>query len=215
MILLVLYGIKILYRIKVQYIRYIMPALEFSLFHYIQDDYRVYPYFLETGTYLCHTIFAMEPHFQRLYTVELKEEFYENAKKKYGGDKIEFYLGDSAIVLPEILPTIPGDTIMFLDGHYSCANTAQGPKDCPLYEELTAIRDKFKHRAILIIDDCRLFGLGPKTGFGCDWEEINESGLLDALKPRIAKWYYLPSYLHEKDRMIVHLSAMIPEEETA
>ena len=40
-------------------------------------------------------------------------------------------------------------------------------------------------------------------------------GLLDALKPRIAKWYYLPSYLHEKDRMIVHLSAMIPEEETA
>ena len=185
-----------------------MPKLEFEILEKLQEDYHMFPHFLETGTLFGDTIFSMEPHFKHLYTVELKPEFYERAKQVYQGDKIEFHLGDSSIVLPDLVPRIDENTIMFLDGHYSCGNTAQGAKDCPLYEELEAIRDGFRPRAIIIIDDCRLFGLGPSQGYGCDWEDIMESRILDVIRPRIKNWYYLPSCLHERDRMIIHVAAM-------
>ena len=59
----------------------------FNLFH----DYKKYPIFIESGTYHGETIFNMEPHFEKLYTVEISEQLYFNTKMKYNGKKYVFY----------------------------------------------------------------------------------------------------------------------------
>ena len=52
------------------------------------------------------TILHVEQYFSNLYTIEIKKEFYETQKKKYKGNKINFYLGDSGDVLTAILPIL-------------------------------------------------------------------------------------------------------------
>ena len=146
--------------------------------------------FVETGTYRGDTIFAMEPMFDKLHTLEIKQEFYENCKAKYNGSKITFHLGDSSTVLPSILHNIQGDAIFFLDGHWSSKNTGRGPKDVPLFEELDAINTLFKGKALLIIDDYRLFGRHPQAFFKFkyhteDWRHITKRSLISRIKARV------------------------------
>ena len=48
----------------------------------------------------------MEPYFNEIHSVEIKEEIYINTKSKYNGNKIKFYLGDSSIILKDICNNI-------------------------------------------------------------------------------------------------------------
>lgn len=187
-----------------------MPALLPSFLSSLQlQTINHYPCFVETGTFLAHTILAMEPVFDELYTIEIKEEFYQNACDNYHGTKIEFLLGDSAFLLMDLCPKLTKNTIFFLDGHWSADDTGQGHKDCPLYEEVESIVKFHIPEAIIIIDDVRLFGMGPRIGNEiCDWEDINIQTLLHLVQPRLVKHYFLPSELHPQDRFILHLKAL-------
>ena len=192
-----------------------MPSINLEFLQKLQTDYKNYQNFIETGTYCGGTIFNMEQHFSNLYTIEIKKELYENAKKKYKekkkykGDKITFYLGDSGDVLSEILPIINGKSIIFLDGHWCSCRSGRGIKDCPLYEELTSIISNHTDEAIIIIDDVRLFGKGPNKG-NCaeNWEEINTENILKIVKDRMTKYYFLPSTLYKEDRLVIHISKL-------
>jgi hypothetical protein len=186
-----------------------MPCINSEFLNKLQKDYKDYPNFIETGTFMGDTILHLEQYFSNLYTIEIKKEFYQNVTKKYKGDKINFYLGDSGDVLTEILPNINGKSIIFLDGHWSAGNTGKGKKDCPLYEELNSIISNHKDEVIIIIDDARLFGMGPnnKNKYDiCDWEKINTENILKIVKHRMTTHYFLPSYLHIEDRLIIHIS---------
>jgi len=146
--------------------------------------------FIETGTYRGETIFALEPFFETLHTIEIKKEFHEKCKNYYQGNKIHFHLGDSSDILPKILPQITGDAIFFLDGHWSSKDTGRGPKDVPLFEELDSIRLLLRGNALLIIDDYRLFGRHPKALFKFnyhteDWRAINKRSLVSRVKSRV------------------------------
>uniref|UniRef100_A0A6C0FCP0 Methyltransferase n=1 Tax=viral metagenome TaxID=1070528 RepID=A0A6C0FCP0_9ZZZZ len=186
-----------------------MPALESSIFNAIQCDLTQYSNFVETGTFLGETIYSVEPFFNKLYTIEVKEEFYRNHIEKYKGDKIKFYLGDSGKVLGDIIPEISGKTIFFLDGHYSAGITGTGEKHVPLYEELTHIMTLFKEDAVIIIDDLTMFGRGPNTtGTSCDWEDISIKGVINLVTPRLTNRYTLPSSQAKNDRLILHLKAL-------
>jgi hypothetical protein len=185
-----------------------MPSLDLAFLKSLQCDYKSFPNFVETGTYFGETIFAMEPHFTNLYTIEVKEEFYTNTKTKYTGSKIQFYLGDSAEVLCTLVPTLSGKTIFFLDGHWSAGRTGRGKKDCPLLEELDHIVQFHKDQAIVIIDDARLFGKGPSRGTEiCNWEAITTQTILQKVESRMTRFYTLPSSHHPHDRFILHLTA--------
>ena len=163
-----------------------------------------YPVFVETGTFKGGTILPLENYFSELHTIEICEKLFDNVKNK--SKKINFHLGDSSKILAEICPKINFNTIFFLDGHWSCGSTGRGEKDCPLYEELVCIMSLLNHYCIIIIDDCRLFGKGPTNShYPHDWEDINVKKILNLVHPRIDKYYFCPSNLHAKDRLVIYL----------
>ena len=197
-----------------------MPSLDSDIFKKIQnflkeDIFKLYPTFVETGTYMGKTTFSVEPFFNFIHTIEIKKEFYEDVKMKYSGNKIKFHLGDSSVCLNNICEQINTNSIFFLDGHWSAGNTGKGEKDCPIYEELNVIIEKFKNKAIIIVDDVRLFGMGPNQGDWwkfwekkeeCNWEDINKDKILNIVKHRLDMHYSLPSSLYKDDRLILHIN---------
>lgn len=189
-----------------------MPAIDIDFLKLIKDVNLLnnYTNFVETGTLVGDTIFEMEKYFENLYTVELSEYYYNIAKSKKEDTKINFLLGDSSKVFLNLLPEIKGNTIFFLDGHWSSGNTGKGDKDCPLIEEIEKINTLFNYKGIIIIDDVRLFGRGPSTGTCLEnWEDISSDKLLKILNERITDSYYLPSKLYEKDRLIIHIKEKV------
>ena len=185
-----------------------MPSLDKAFIDILKDDYKKYPCFIETGTLFGGTIFAMEPYFNSLYTIEFSDKYHNETKKnRYTGDKINFVHGDSSIIFETLLPTIKDKCIFFLDGHWSNMDTAKGKKDCPLEEEITHINNLFQEEAIIIIDDFRLFGLDPSSGkLGEDWSKIDKETLLKIISPRISKVYHMDSELAKGDRLIIHIN---------
>lgn len=180
-----------------------MPALNNHFLNELQDNYKKYPCFIETGTLNGETTFALEPFFNKLYTIEFSEKYYNTTKNNYDGNKINFILGDSSDVFKSLLPNIRDNCIFFLDGHWSNGDTGHSVKDCPLNEEITHINNLFQKEAIIIIDDFRLFGLKKKE----DWSNIKKENLLTILKLRINKVYHLDSSCAKDDRLIIHIRA--------
>lgn len=181
-----------------------MSAVNQDFLNLLKDDYKKYSCFIETGTYFGNTILKMVPFFDKLYTIEFSEKYYNLSKNRYNGDKIDFILGDSSVVFETLLPTINDKTIFYLDGHWSSGDTGKSTKDCPLNEEITHINNLFKNEAIIIIDDFRLFGLDKS---GKDWTDINKENLLNILKDRVTKVYHLPANSLPDDRLIIHINA--------
>jgi hypothetical protein len=185
-----------------------MPSLDIPFLYSLRDDYKKYSCFIETGTNYGGTIFEMEPHFEKLHTIEFSEMIYNNVKRRYLGNKINFILGDSSVEFVSLLPTITDKAIFFLDGHWSGGDTGHSEKDCPLEEEITHINNLFQNEAIIIIDDFRLFGLDESSGkLGEDWSKISKDNLLNILRSRISDVYHLDSVHAKDDRMIVHINS--------
>jgi hypothetical protein len=181
-----------------------MPHFNKEFLHllknYSNEFLNTYPVFIETGTYYGFTTFAMEPHFNEIHTIEIKEEIYKNTKSKYNGTKINFYLGDSSIILKEVCEKVTESAVFFLDGHWSACDTGKGNKDCPLYEELENIITYFKKSAVIIIDDLSLFGTGPSTSTDiCNWEDISEDNIIKITSDRLLDNYIL------EDRVILSI----------
>lgn len=181
-----------------------MPSIDLSFLQNLQENWKSFSCFVETGTLHGGTIFAMEPYFNDLFTIEVSEKYYNSTKSKYNGKKINFLLGDSSVVFETLLPTINNKSIFFLDGHWSGGDTGKSAKDCPLLEEVGLINNLFKHEAIIIIDDVRLFGKKVNE----DWSQITEESLLNILNKRLLNSYGLSSEYAENDRLILHIAAV-------
>jgi len=155
-----------------------------------------YPYFIETGTYKGETILRFMDDFEKVFTIELSDELYsEFNKKEYNRDKLKSILGDSSVMLGQVIDELSGNSIFFLDGHYSSCNTARGDKDVPLNEELKIINNNFKYESLIIIDDLRLFGTNNTE----DWSNITIDNLLKIVSKR------LETHLILSDRLILKI----------
>jgi hypothetical protein len=185
-----------------------MPSIDIHFLNLLEENYKLYNIFIETGTYKGETVNSLETHFDLLYTIEINKKFYNDAKLKYKGNKINFLLGDSSVVFERLLPTINHNSIFFLDGHWSGGSTGKGKKDCPLIEEITCINNKFNKEAIIIIDDVRLFGLHPGNGCNEDWSGISKEAITNILSKRIKNVYYKPSIYNADDRLIISINSI-------
>lgn len=115
--------------------------------------------FLETGTYKGTTVQRALGLFPEIHSIELGNKFYLDAVNKFkNNNNVYLYLGDSAAVLPKILPDLNNKSIAFwLDGHYSGGATAKGEQHTPIMKEIEAIGTTQSYDSILLIDDIRLF----------------------------------------------------------
>ncbi len=183
-----------------------MPSINFNFLTQLKSNYNNFPVFIETGTLDGNTILTMEPYFNKLYTIEISNNYYNIARSKYYGNKINFILGDSSKVFIDLLPNITEKSIFFLDGHYSSGDTGRGDVDVPLYDELKAINNFLTEEAIIIIDDARLFGKGFCSDCLEDWTGINTETILKIIENRINDYYFLDSSAAKNDRLILHLN---------
>ncbi len=116
--------------------------------------------FVETGTFLGEMIDAQRGQFEKLISIELAEELFQAARKKYAADPaVELVQGDSGVKLREVAARLSGPALFWLDAHYSRGKTAGGAADAPIIKELSGIAPRQQPRDLILIDDARLFGL--------------------------------------------------------
>jgi hypothetical protein len=114
--------------------------------------------FFETGTYSGDTTEKATLVFNEVHSTELSEKIYREAVRRFNNNKnVHLHYGDSPTLLAQILPTISKEIIFWLDAHYCGIGTGRGRSDCPLLEELEAIRLSNKSNSVIMIDDLRSF----------------------------------------------------------
>ena len=63
--------------------------------------------FIETGTYKGKMVYAVMPYINQIYTIELDQRHYQNARRRFSGySNINVLQGQSGEVLPEVLKNI-------------------------------------------------------------------------------------------------------------
>lgn len=118
--------------------------------------------FVETGTYLGDTSWEYRHDFDRIDSIEVEPYLHDQAARRFRGmPHVTIHRGDSAVVLPAIVPTLRGKTLYWLDGHYSAGITGAGVSHCPVFAELEAIFSRSQDPFVIVIDDARCFGTDP------------------------------------------------------
>jgi len=157
--------------------------------------------FIETGTHTGTTAFEMSKYFKRVDTIEIAKNLFDHCKsikEQKQLTNVNLHLGDSSILLEKIFKNLKGESIFFLDGHYSHGITGRGNKDVPLLEELKTINSNYNYSSIIIIDDARLFGTDKDE----DWLDITESNILKCFNSdKIVKSFYY------EDRYVIFLKS--------
>jgi hypothetical protein len=119
--------------------------------------------FVETGTFEGESVANARPFFDKLYTVELSEEYYSKASARFKGDSaIHVHQGESVQFLQKLCPLLRDKSVFYwLDAHWCIADATAGEKSqCPLLQELEAI-DQLNSQSIILIDDARYFFSPP------------------------------------------------------
>jgi len=117
------------------------------------------PVFIETGSCDGDGIqLALNAGFKTIYSIELSPEHYEYCIERFNGNfNVYLILGDSRVVLSELLSKINEPITFWLDAHYYEDSV------CSLWEELEAISKHPIKTHTLMIDDIRdlvNYGLG-------------------------------------------------------
>ena len=138
---------------------------------------------IETGTFRGETTKYLSKRYPLIYSIEPDVEFYKVALNRFKNQNVKLFNDESENIFPILLPTLKDNLNFWLDGHYSQGITFKGKKDCPIINELNAIKknfDNFKKLSIFI-DDIRLFLSSTK-----DYPSINY--LVDWTRRLDMKW---------------------------
>ncbi len=121
--------------------------------------------FIETGTFMGDTVFALLNNFEKIYSIELSEELANKAQKRFREfAHVRIINGDSGTQISSIIDVEKSPAIFWLDGHYSGEfdyqgthiKTAKGKLNTPIESELrTIFSSGLPH--VILIDDARLF----------------------------------------------------------
>jgi hypothetical protein len=113
------------------------------------------PVFIETGSYLGDGIqFAIDAGFEKIISIELSEFHYNHCVNRFKNNKnVKIIFGDSSEKIYESIVNIDSNITFWLDGHYSCGNTAFGKYWAPLIQELEQIGNHHIKTHTILIDD--------------------------------------------------------------
>ena len=106
--------------------------------------------FVETGTGIAEVVRAVHDVDSSLtiHTIEVVPEIYDQNKIKFSYlKKVNWHLGESAQVLSEVVPTLEGNTLFWMDAHFpgadfglsSYGDEKDMDKRLPLKKELETI----------------------------------------------------------------------------
>lgn len=114
--------------------------------------------FIETGTYYGKTTREASALYDEVYSVELSSHLYNDCVNALASQpNVHLYNGESPEFLKNILSTIKGTPLFWLDAHYSSGVTAHGKKETPVVEEVEAIQKSGIKNGVVMIDDMRYF----------------------------------------------------------
>jgi hypothetical protein len=115
--------------------------------------------FIETGTYLGHSLENVCGSFERAVSIELSPELHQAALQKFADrPNVILLQGDSARRIVDATALCAGlPTLYWLDAHWSAGNTARGEENTPILTELALIADRVSPDDVVLIDDMRQF----------------------------------------------------------
>jgi hypothetical protein len=114
--------------------------------------------FVETGTYAGEMINAVVGRFDRIFSIELDDQWHAQAVVRFATRRdVTLLHGDSSIRLCEVLAGLREPALFWLDAHYCGPGTARGPLDSPIVRELQAIEAHSVRGHVVLIDDMRYF----------------------------------------------------------
>ncbi|NJL41498.1 MAG: hypothetical protein HC899_35985 [Leptolyngbyaceae cyanobacterium SM1_4_3] len=118
--------------------------------------------FVETGTFEGETVSQVLGLFDRIHTVELSQEYYTAASKRFQHQNVSCYHDSSERFLKNLCPALQEDSVLYwLDAHWCVASATAGEaSQCPLLKELEAIHS-LNSESVILIDDARLFLCTP------------------------------------------------------
>ena len=129
--------------------------------------------FVETGTGIGEVVSSVcrEDYDLNVHTIEIMEEIYKKNLITYSYlDNVNWHLGKSFDILPEILPTLKGNTLFWMDAHFpgadfglaSYGDVEDMDERLPLQKELeTIVKNKDVTNDVFVIDDLRIYEDGP------------------------------------------------------
>jgi len=129
--------------------------------------------FVETGTGIAEVVKSVYDINSELniHTIEIIEQIYKKNKISFSYmENVNWHLGQSSEVLPEIVPTLTGNTLFWMDAHFPGADFGMATygdepdlsKRLPLQSELEIIvNNRDVSNDVFVIDDLRIYEDGP------------------------------------------------------
>ena len=142
--------------------------------------------FIETGTGKAEVVQTVVEADESInvHTIEVIEQIYDKNKINFSYmTNVNWHLGRSFDLLPEILSDLEGNTLFWMDAHFpgadiglsSYGDEKDDEKRLPLKKELeTIVENRDVTNDVFVIDDLRIYEDGPfETG---DWEDRTKYG---------------------------------------
>lgn len=127
--------------------------------------------FVETGTFHGKTTRWAVDRFREVHTIELNEQWYEDACRDLAPLGVHCHHGNSADLIPKLAWDIREPVFYFLDAHFFTLvpDVAGESEGLPLWAELEVIAQR-PYPDIVAVDDAGLFGTRTPTP---EWEHVS------------------------------------------
>ena len=181
--------------------------------------------FVETGTGIGEVVRSVCEIDQNIniHTIEIIEEIYNKNKISLSYlDNVNWHLGQSSDVLPDIVPSLQGSTLFWMDAHFPGADFGLAEygdeknidKRLPLKSELEIIiKNKDVSNDVFIIDDLRIYEDGPfEAGVWKDRSKYGGDGIEFVEELFEETHYVVKSYNQQGYIMLFPVNKDIEEE---